>query len=83
MQLKALIEQWINEAIGETNRSQVPILFQVSGSTLFIISPISAYLVGPNGSLIDKYTNLLKQYGFKFYIKMIDMVPGKIEEIKL
>ena len=83
MQIKSLIEQWITEAIGESNVSQVPVLFHIDGNTLFIISPISAYLVGPNGALISKYEQMLKQFGFRYYIKLIDLVPGKVEEVKI
>ena len=70
MSLEQIIEQWWEEA--GKYYFKTGIVCHCDGEDLYIITDKPGLLIGYHGTLIDKYTQVLKDNGYTQTVKLID-----------
>lgn len=56
------------------------IAYHVCGDKLFVVTKHPGWFIGKQGWLVDKYRNILKENGYPYDVRFVDLLCGNVRE---
>ena len=84
MTIKQILQEWQKEAFESRSTDRMSVMYyHIDRNTLFIYSYWPGILIGPQGTIVEKYRKLLNDNNFNYKIRIIELYDHSgVHELK-